>query len=336
MQVLLQGGGIASRCCAGLLARIGIPVFSRDLHATDGPAVMLGEAAIRLLGDCLGRPFEPMGGMRISRRIVAWGGREPASVPHSGVTFGAGELSRQLPPVQSIKEPLAGEVFSVRSDSTGTNTPLKYFGRRSGSAASVRLLRADENDACWIEALDRGWLFLIPTSHGRGWLLGVGDELSELIGRSRYISRRVEIVSKKEEIFETAPRILSQLSGPGWLACGANAIAFDPLCGDGAGQAAREAILGAAVIQAVAERRQLKHEQTAVLLHYHSMLLASMRRHLRICAQFYDTGGRGEWWREQVETLALGFEWCTERLTELSEPQYELHGLRLYPRARAA
>ncbi|WP_051292522.1 hypothetical protein [Acetobacter nitrogenifigens] len=231
---------------------------------------------------------------------------------------------------------MAGEVFSVRSDAAGANAALKYFGRRSGSAALVRLLRADENDACWIEALDHGWLFLIPTSLGGGWLLGVGGELPELVCQSRYISQRVEIISQKREIFETAPRMLTQLSGPGWLACGANAIAFDPLCGDGAGQAAREAILGAAVIQAVTERRQSRYEQAAVLLHYHSMLLASMRRHLRICAQFYHTGGKTGWWREQVETLAAGFEWCTERLAELSEPQYELHGLRLYPRARAA
>ncbi|PYD68915.1 hypothetical protein CFR76_12530 [Komagataeibacter swingsii] len=126
--------------------------------------------------------------------------------------------------------------------------------------------------------------------------------------------------------------MLECLAAPGWLACGNEAIAFDPLCGDGTAQAAREAILAAAVITAIMEYPDDPHAMETLLMHYRSMLLASMRRHLRFCAQFYSMGGNSPWWRTQISALATGFEWCSGQLAGLPQPRYELHGLRLVPR----
>jgi flavin-dependent dehydrogenase len=72
-----------------------------------------------------------------------------------------------------------------------------------------------------------------------------------------------------------------------------SAIAFDPICGDGSAQSVREAILAAAVIAHRGDR-------DALATHYHSMLTASLRRHIQISGQFYATGGDTPWWREQV------------------------------------
>jgi hypothetical protein len=73
-----------------------------------------------------------------------------------------------------------------------------------------------------------------------------------------------------------------------------------------------------------------------LLGHYQAMLIAAMRRHLLLCAQFYADGGRGDWWRTQHEALMQGHRWCTGLLAKLPEPQYALHGLRLVPRRVAA
>jgi hypothetical protein len=66
------------------------------------------------------------------------------------------------------------------------------------------------------------------------------------------------------------------------------------------------------------------------------MLLAAMRRHLRLCGDFYATGGQSPWWRDQFDALRAGFDWCSERLAAYPEPAYELHGSRLVERGVTA
>ncbi len=77
-------------------------------------------------------------------------------------------------------------------------------------------------------------------------------------------------------------------------------------------------------------------DRAALLTHYESMLIASMRRHLQLSAQFYQSGGTGAWWRAQLAALAEGYDWCTARLAVLPEPRYDLRDLRLVPRTVTA
>jgi hypothetical protein len=122
------------------------------------------------------------------------------------------------------------------------------------------------------------------------------------------------------------------LTGADWLRCGSAAVGFDPICGDGAAQSVREAILATAVVSAIAKGA----EPEPLLLHFRSMLIAAMRRHLMLCLQFYRSGGKGDWWQAQCHALAEGHVWCTRRLAVLPEPQFELHGFDLVARRAAA
>jgi hypothetical protein len=102
-------------------------------------------------------------------------------------------------------------------------------------------------------------------------------------------------------------------------------MAFDPLCGDGVGNAIREAILCAAVVRAAA-----RGEPCADLLaHYRARLVAGFRRHLQLCEVFYRSGGRGQWWESERAALRKGIEWCARELAAHREFRYRLHGFDL-------
>lgn len=104
-------------------------------------------------------------------------------------------------------------------------------------------------------------------------------------------------------------------------------MTFDPLCGDGTASAAREAILAAAVIAAIAK----SGDTQALLLHYESLLIGAMRRHLALCGEFYASGGKGPWWDTQSDLLRQGHAWCTTRLALTPEPRYRLQDFDLVP-----
>jgi len=226
---------------------------------------------------------------------------------------------------------LALEPFFTIHATSAPDVPLRRFGSRPAEAASVHLTPSAGRNDCCIESIPSGWLFLIPHDD-TAWLLGVGASLDDLLAESRLVAKRIVAINLAAACFETAPRMLEQLSGSDWLALGTAAIAFDPICGDGTAQAAREAVLAAAVVTGLLEGG----DPTALLGHYHAMLLAAMRRHLQIATGFYANGGTSAWWREQAAATRAGYEWCTARLGVLPEPRFNLHGTRLLPRGKAA
>jgi flavin-dependent dehydrogenase len=154
-----------------------------------------------------------------------------------------------------------------------------------------------------IESRPQGWLFLTPAEHGYGWLLAVGDLGRDPLAGSRLLGSMVQRVTAHSGAFPVSPRLVVPLCGPGWLACGTAAMAFDPICGDGTALALRAAILAAAVVRAA-----LAGEPAPALLdHYASRLNAAFDRHLVLCRQFYSDGFGGEWWERQAASLELEF-----------------------------
>ena len=328
LTVAIRGEGIAANGCAHLLARAGFTTTRTGQHRAPVPAILLSDTALALLRDVFGRPDLFAGRPRIERRVVAWGTDQPVALPHGAVVLSEGDLDAALGGPSGPAAPAAMTIHAAPPFPAGD---LRTFGARRAVAVRVRLLHEEDRSACWIEAVEDGWLFLIPSGGGAGWLLAVGAA-DDLIGQSRHVAPRIERVGEPSAAFETSPRMLTELQGLDWLACGSAAIAFDPICGDGTAQAVREAILASAVIGAIGEGG----DRDALRLHYESMMVGAMRRHLRLCAQFYASGGEGEWWRAQLADLAEGFHWCTARLARMPEPRFELHDFRLVARGAAA
>jgi flavin-dependent dehydrogenase len=206
------------------------------------------------------------------------------------------------------------------------------FGERLSATARVTFRTDAPAHTCWIEAVDTGWLFLIPDGFGEAWLLTVGGDARTLVQDAPLIGPLIDVLAPTGSQFDTSPRMLAQLAEDDWLACGTAAIAFDPICGDGTAQAAREGILASAVVGALA-----RGEEPALLAtHYHSLLLSSLRRHLQLSLPFYANGGAGRWWHEQYAAARAGYEQTTALLAKLPEPRFALHGFDLVRREQAA
>lgn len=329
LTVAIHGEGIAANCCAHLLARAGFATTRTAGDRARVPAILLSDTALALLRSVFERPDLFADRPRITHRVVAWGASEPVRLPHAAIVVSEADLDAALGGPPGAAGPADIAIHTATPFPEGT---LRRFGSRLAVAAQVGLRHAADQSVCWIEAVEAGWLFLIPSGAAAAWLLAVGGSAETLLGQSRHIAPRIDNVGMTSGGFETSPRMLTNLQGPDWLACGSAAIAFDPICGDGTAQSVREAILASAVVGAIGEGG----DPDALRIHFESMIVAAMRRHLRLCAQFYASGGEGAWWRTQLAGLAEGFDWCTARLARTPEPRFELHDYRLVPRGAAA
>jgi len=329
--ILIRGGGLAAACTAHLLRRAGLSVVLEPARRSPVPVLMLSDAALDLIRDVFEAPALFATRHRITRRVVQWGA-EPVDMPHGAVVISEGDLIDAFAP--EIAPPLPATPFlaTVHAAAPFPSGELLSFGQRRAVAASVVLVEGADHACCHVEAVTRGWLFLIPSGPASAWLLGVGGPIELLLQESRLMAPLVLSLGAASPEFETAPRQLRSLAGEDWLACGTSAIGFDPICGDGTAQAVREAILAAGVVQAIEQGG----DRAALAQHYHAMLTASLRRHIQISGQFYTSGGDTPWWREQVAALAQGYQWCTQQLAHLPEPRYVLRGFDLIEREAAA
>jgi hypothetical protein len=290
---------VAARCCGHLLRNAGLAVNIEAGHRARVPAILLSDAAMALLRDVFGNPALLSGAERVRKRIVAWGiGAPPVSLDHAGYVVPEEVLLGALGQVASDR-PFDADwtIYSSRSAPAGAE--LHTFGTRVANSVSVELTGSAEPEACWVESLESGWLFLITAAPGSGWLLAVGGDPQELLAESRLVAAQIARCGSAGPAFPAAPGILAPLCGSGWLACGTAAMGFDPICGDGTANAVREAILASAVIRSAAP-------QESLLAHYEARLRAGFRRHLELCLGYYTTGGAGEWWVREAAALRLG------------------------------
>jgi hypothetical protein len=288
---------------------------------------MLSDAAVALIRDVFERDDLFRASPRILKRIVQWGSAaNPVALDHAAVVVSEQELMEALgTPTPDDDSESVPDWTVIASRPLPSETIENRFGDRFATATPVELNNNAEAAACWMESLSAGWLFLITSAPGAGWMLSVGGSTEELMSQSRLIAPQIARCEPSSGTFPSAPRIISPLCGPGWLACGTAAVTFDPICGDGTANAVREAILGAAVIAAF-ERGA---EPASLLAHYEARLTAGFRRHLEICLGFYTSGGTGEWWRNEARALHRGIEWCHSRPASKQAFQYRLAGFRL-------
>ena len=322
--VLIQGDGIAACSCARLLRSNGFGVALAKTARSKLPTILVSESTQLLLRDVFEDGDLFRGFPQIRKRIVSWGRQSRTqTIPHSAVAVSEEELlSRLWPRVPTCvgmeeKDPGWTIVTSRASDL------LPYdckFGSRNAFAISVRLNSGADRDACWVESLDSGWLFLLASGHENGFLLSIGASPEVQLEKSRLVRMQIESLKGPATQFPAYPRILSALYGPGWLACGSAAMAFDPVCGEGAANAVREAILASAVVRATSKGFATED----VFAHYSSRLTAGFLRHLEACRDFYVRGNSGPFWESELELLEQGIEQMHERLNHGPQSRYRL------------
>lgn len=329
---LLRGQGVAVATAAHLLDRAGFAFAREPGLRRPVPVIMLSDPALALLRDVFGKPALFADRPRIEHRVVKWGGAEAVAMPHGAVVVSEDDLAAALDPTSGCDPGPVQPRYTIEAMAPFSCGKTLRFGERISATARITLKANAPARTCWIEAVDAGWLFLIPDGFGQAWLLAVGGNPQSLAHDAPLIGPLIDALESTGSQFDTSPRMLAQLAGDNWLACGTAAIAFDPICGDGTAQAAREGILATAVVGALA-----RGEDPALLAtHYHSLLLASLRRHLQLSLPFYANGGAGRWWHEQYAAAKAGYEQTTALLARLPEPRFALHGFDLVRREQAA
>jgi flavin-dependent dehydrogenase len=168
---------------------------------------------------------------------------------------------------------------------------------------------------------------LITTGPRKSWLLQVGEQTPDPFAASRLVAAQIAGRGVAAGTFPTAPRIATPLCGPGWLACGSAAMAFDPLRGDGTAHAICEAILASAAIRTTASGE----DAASLLAHYEARLTAAFQRHLSVCLSYYRTGHGSRWWQDETQTVTEGLESYAGALRRFEGFRYRLEGFRLVP-----
>jgi hypothetical protein len=318
--VTIRGDGVAAYCCAYLLSKAG---FGIDLQPVDRPrlpVILLGEQALALIRDIFDQPGLLADAPRIRKRVVAWGpGAKAIEVEHSAVVVSEGSLLDAIRPAGVGTSACA--TWTIFAGRPLPSPSVEHcFGSRMACAVPVTLTEGCDPEACWIESLEDGWLFLVT-----GWLLAVGAPAERLLGASRMIAQHISGIGGSSGEFPAYARIASPLCASGWLACGTAAMAFDPICGDGTAHAIREAILASAVIRALAKGGS----SDDLLSHYEARLTAGFRRHLMLCRQFYLSGGTGLLWTAELDAIDRGIQWCDAKLRAHASFRYQLRGFEL-------
>lgn len=292
------------------------------------PAILVSESTQSLVADIFQNTDVFRGLPRIRKRIVAWGEGEPIVLSHSAVVASEEMLLDRL---WALTDGATGRAprdpdWTILAARSAENPPAEmHFGSRVASVSEVELKDEAEHDACWVESVESGWLFLLATGNGRGSLISAGGRGEQLLAKSRLVARQVRTLGGAETEFAAYPRIAANLCGTGWLACGTAAMAFDPLCGEGAGNAAREAILACAAVQAMVSGEAADD----VLAEYSLRLRLGFLRHLENCREFYQRDGANSFWSSELALIEEGISWTRSQIGAAPNPRFRLVDFRL-------
>ena len=320
-EVVIAGSGVAACCCASLLQAKGHRVWGERDGRVASPVLMLSDQTQLLLRDVFGNSELFSDAVPVRKRIVLWGeGREAVTLPHSGLVMRESALLKNLWPTISLQTGHP-DGWRVVAEKKSMREVTQYeFGSRFAWAYNGTLKSSADEASCWVESVKDGWLFLVPG----GSLLSVGQEAQRLLAESRLVSVQIESVGEAVGRFPAYPRIVGPLGGPRWIAAGTAAIGFDPIAGEGAGNAVREGILAAALIRSA----MAGENADDLLAHYSNRLLSGFSRHLQECSRYYEAM-TGEWWQEELNSIRQGIAWTQQQLAAQPRPLFRLTGFDL-------
>ena len=353
--IRVLGGGPAALASTLVLGNHGIEVSLIRRPVAYGPTVLLNDVTIRLLQELFGCEAALWSqGQIIRGRLVSWSNAadDAELVKESGLAIRASSLHRLLE--EALRSGVSGDRLHIlepeetmarddsnwtveaRGRSTNHRGRVLNVGERVALTCEARIDRTADPSLCAVESLENGWLFLLPLGQQRVALQAVipkrphdcEQTFDELLSQSRLIARHIRAVTGNPKMQVCAPRFTWQPACSGWLATGDAALSFDPICGDGSGQAIRCGLLAAAVIHAI----QHGEPEEACLAHYRRRLARAFWVHLKGTTSFYAMARTNGPWRPEIDAAVRAIE-CLERDERYSPltwlPRYRLQDLSL-------
>ena len=298
------GRGVAALTVARLLRRSGWDVESGGGPARAVPTLLLGSQAVELLESIWGSldlAHHPLRG-----RVVRWGAGPAATTGDGGLVLDGAELSAALARRDACAPAVvAGEPRRVVVGVGRPASSTRRLGRRVVLNARVALRPGTDEGLGCMETVTGGWLFLIPAGDGLGVLQAMvpvqphdpAAGLDRMLAEAREVAQRVSHVAGDPiTTFAAAPQLRAPLAWSTGIAVGDAACAFDPVAGDGTGQAVRGAVLATAALESVA----CGMPEEDALGHYDHRVRLSFLRHLVHCLRYYEAAfaGAPAWWAE--------------------------------------
>jgi flavin-dependent dehydrogenase len=336
---LVLGPGVAGLSCAKILARQGwnVEVWGAVSHPL--PTLVLNDVTCSLLRDIWQAGDDLLEGSHVlTERKLRWGANATVSVVAQPsvvirgnllVTHLLERLSKahdgqvRIDDSPACVSPLMqphsfrhiAEEFDWIIDASGRASVIAQilgagrhsFGCRHSIGTEVTLGKSSERDACWIEMVPDGWVFMAPLGKEYALLQAMAPAAPEdpltvliaLLGQTRLIKTQVADTSGPVSVFQASPQMSDPLCGPGWITVGDAAVSLDPICGDGTGYALRGAILAASIVDSVASGLVMSD----CLRHYALRLHKAFFSHLKECLGYYSMGFSSSGWQGEIRRM---------------------------------
>ena len=342
----VAGAGIAALCAARCLVAHGWTVRLRGRPPSGSPTLVVNAVTADLLQSLFGGGELFAGSHRLRRRHVRWGaGAEPIEVDEPALVMSEGQLMNRLR-ARLVRD--HGDRVVLEDEHLDT-APVEWevsgggraaargqrFGERRMLVAEMALSASADPSTARIETTSTGWLFLVPSGAGRAMVqamvaaVGIDPtaQLRAILAEAPTIRHQLIGEPATASVFDAAPSLGERRSRRGWIAVGDEAMSLDPLCGDGAGSAARGAILAAAVIEDIAGGLPAE----VGLAHYRARLETALAHHLRACRRFYGAAGFDASWDSELRATARWLAVVEAQLAQWPGFGFGLRGLRLAP-----
>lgn len=288
----ILGAGPAATIAASVFRRVGLSASTINEPAPlDARLVILNQPTLMLIDDLFGAGTVARmaaAGQTIKRRVVGW--TDGAAVPVDEQAL--------IVPLSAFATLEPGDAAFPRSQSV-PDLIVEAYGRRAngGEVAGARFAFVwrlqdtvlSERDSCFIQAVTGGWVFVASAPDG-GLMIQVVAP-SDNVDEARAILARAlallpleimadEALSLTPFRFDAAPRLAPDHT-EGRAAIGDQAIAFDPVSGDGIGHILRAAVLLGALL-----KDDHSYASSTRML-FRSRLRKSFIAHLETCECYY-------------------------------------------------
>ena len=319
--VLVRGHGLAALAAAAVLSRQGM-AFAMTTGAAPCRLVTLNRPTQDLIGDVFGAGVVEGLGACGSRR-VDWlpgvdtdGNVDPdARVVELDVLLA--RLRRSIGPVSSSLEHVLSTLVAAGRNTNGrlvAAPPLATGVWEHLTLGAQKRVSLEGGQR--IFAGDDGWIFLAPRPDGSCFVQATvlpGDESSAISMVARALNRSPAAVPSADQWIDTAPALGSAVGSAGELRAGESAVIYDPLCGDGCGNAIRSGVLAAAVAT-----RAIIHpsEETALREWYRARQHQNFLAHMQACMAAYARARFAIRWKSYRAALVD----ITARLAHIASP----------------
>lgn len=333
------GSGPAATIAASIFRRVGLKARTMDQPAlADARLVALNLPTLMLIEDLFGAGSVSRmtaSGAPLKRRIVGW--TDDAAVPVD---------ERALIVPLTVFAELEPDEFHDPDRQAMPDLTVEAYGRSAneGKSAGARFAfvwRPDdialaERDTCYIQAVTGGWVFVAPAPEGGAMIQAIAP--SDDVEDARALAARAlarlplnfttsKALAPSPFRFDAAPRLAPD-NIDGRATIGDQAIALDPVSGDGIGHIPRAAVLLGALL------KDDHHHLSLAMTTYQARLRSSFIAHLETCERYYSRivdpkGWSPVVWAMRKRRLALQLSndreparpYCLNR-TEISWPSY--------------